>query len=167
MSHRPCCWRGLLTCVALAATHGAAVPAIAQSVLSTNLTATTTDVETVAGSDWLTASFGTGTSAMVLDSATLKLASIVTGSAALSLYTDGGLQPGTFVGTLTSPSSYSTTLANTTFTSGSLMLAANTTYWLVLSATTGSFDWAWTTDNSGTGIGFQHVWGESEDAGDT
>jgi hypothetical protein len=167
MSHRPRCWHGLLTCVALAAVHGAAMPAIAQTVLSTNLTATTTDVETVTGTDWLTASFGTGTSAMLLDSATLKLASTVTGSATLRLYTDGGLQPGTLVGTLTSPTSYSTTLADTTFTSGSLMLAANTTYWLVLSATSGSFDWAWTTDNTGTGVGFQHVWGESEDAGET
>src|SRR5439155_4978154 len=69
------------------------------------------------------------------------------------------------VGTLTSPASYSTSLAQTTFTAGSLSLAANSTYWVVLQANSGEFDWAWTSDNTGSGVGFQDTYGESPDAG--
>jgi hypothetical protein len=48
-----------------------------------------------------------------------------------------------------------------------LTLSANSTYWIVLKALSGEFDWAWTADNSGTGTGFQGTWGISTDAGGT
>src|SRR5205807_3337578 len=82
-------------------------------------------------------------------------------------YSDGNLEPGSSLGTLISPSSYSSSLATTTFSTSGMTLSPNSTYWLVLSANSGEFDWAWTSDNTGSGIGFQHTWGESDDAGAT
>ena len=71
------------------------------------------------------------------------------------------------MGVLTSPTSYSSTLANTTFTASDINLAANSTYWVVLEAQSGEFDWSWIASNTGTGIGFQNTWGNSNDAGAT
>ena len=48
-----------------------------------------------------------------------------------------------------------------------ISLAADTTYWVVLNAPTGSFDWGWTADNTGNGVGFQVAWSQSDDAGGT
>src|SRR5262245_6098930 len=84
------------------------VPAV---ILSDNLAKTTTNIEAVAGNRWVTSSFGTGTSAHTLTSITLKLANPVSGSASLMLYSDGSLEPGNLLATLTSPTSYSSTLA--------------------------------------------------------
>jgi hypothetical protein len=67
-----------------------------------------------------------------------------------------------------SPATYSAYLSDTVFgSSGSISLASNSTYWLVLTALSGSFDWAWTNDNTGTGAGFQDTWGISSDTGNT
>jgi hypothetical protein len=57
------------------------------------------------------------------------------------------------------------TLSPTVFTASGLNVAANSTYWIVLRALTGTFDWAWTLDNAGTGQGFQHTWAISSDGG--
>jgi hypothetical protein len=165
MNIRAGCKRRALPLALFAVALGAAATVHAATVLSSNLTATTSDVEAATSTRWLATSFGSSTSAMVLDSATLLLANPLASSATLSLYSDGGLQPGTLLATLASPVSYSATLASTTFTSGSALLAANTTYWLVLQTTSSSINWAWTSDNAGTGVGFQHSWGESDDAG--
>jgi hypothetical protein len=146
----------------------AAAPAVqGQVILSNNLSATTAGTETASGTTWLTASFGTGSTSYTLNSVTLLLANTTAGQASLSLYSDGTLEPGTALGTLTAPASYSGALANTTFAASGLTLAANTTYWVVLRATSGAIDWAWTSDNTGTGVGFQHTWGSSDDAGST
>lgn len=134
-------------------------------ILSDNLSNTTAGTETATGLTWLTASFGTGASASNLDSITLLLANSVAGQAMLSIYTDGGLQPGSLVGSLLSPAGYSTTLTEITFTASGLSLSTNSIYWVVLSAASGQFDWAYTTDNAGSGVGFQHTWGISDDAG--
>lgn len=135
--------------------------------ISSNLSNVTTGVEAASGSAWLTASFGTGSSSSNLSSVTLLLSNPTTGVAEVDLYSNSLLQPGSLVGTLTSPGSYSTSLSNTTFSSNGLALSANSTYWIVLKALSGEFDWAWTTDSSGTGVGFQGVWGISTDAGST
>jgi hypothetical protein len=95
------------------------------------------------------------------------LSNTVSGTATLALYSDSGLEPDTLVGTLTSPASYSTTLASTTFTTSGITLTANTNYWLVLKANGGTFNWAWTSDNTGTGVGFQHTYGETDNSGGT
>ena len=134
-------------------------------VLSNNLSTASGGTEAATGSTWLAASFATDASAYTLDSVTLSLANSVSGSAQLSLYSDGTLEPGSLIGTLTSPASYSSSLASTVFTSGSLSLTASTTYWVVLKATTGQFDWSWAAADTGSGVGFQTSWAYSDDAG--
>ncbi len=71
----------------------------------------------------------------------LKITSLVRVRAAKRFV---GAQPGTLVGNLNSPSSYSATLAATNFSTSGLSLAANTQYWVVLNANSGAFDWSWT-----------------------
>jgi hypothetical protein len=91
-----------------------------------------------------------------------------TGAAQVSIFSNASGQPGSSVGTLTSPSTIGA-LGNYTFTpSGALSLATNSTYWVVLEALSGTtLGWAWTQDNTGTGVGFQHTWAQSTDAGIT
>lgn len=133
--------------------------------ISSNLSNVTAGTEAASGNTWLTASFGTGSSDSSLSSLTLLLSNPATGVAEVDLYSNSLLQPGSLVGTLTSPGSYSTSLSNTTFSSSGLALSPNSTYWIVLKALSGEFDWAWTTDSSGSGVGFQGTWGISTDAG--
>ena len=116
-------------------------------------------VETVSGDRWLAAIFTTDSSTATSLTATLALAQSATGVAQLDLYTDGGLQPGAFVARFTSPLPYSATLAETDFTLTGVSLTANTNYWLVLSAPSGSFDWAWTSD-----FDVLQGWADSPDA---
>src|SRR5947209_225452 len=82
-------------------------------VLSDNLSNSTTGTEAATGTHWLTSSFATDSSSHSLTSITLRLSNPISGTATLALYSNGGLQPGSLVGTLTSPASYSSTLANT------------------------------------------------------
>jgi hypothetical protein len=135
--------------------------------ISSNLSNATAGTETASGSTWLTASFGTDSSSSSLSNVTLLLSNPSAGIAEVDLYSNSLLQPGSLVGTLNSPGSYSSELSNTTFSSSGLALSANSTYWIVLKALSGEFDWAWTTDSSGTGTGFQGTWGISTDAGST
>src|SRR6185369_1190291 len=67
----------------------------------------------------------------------------------------------------TAPAAYSSTAAATIFTTSGISLSANSTYWIVLQAGSGKFDWSWTADTSGDGAGFQRTWGQSLDAGAT
>jgi hypothetical protein len=147
----------------------ALLPAAAEAdvILSGNLSGATGGTEAASGDTWLTAGFGTDASTYKLTAVTLLLSNPTTGKAELDIYDDGGLQPGSLVGTLDSPSSYSSGLTATTFTTSGINLSANSNYWVVLKATSGEFDWAWTTDNTGTGAGFQGTWGNSSDAGST
>jgi hypothetical protein len=135
--------------------------------LSSNLTNTSSGTESATGSTWLTASFGTGSSAATLDTISLLLASSSVGMAEVDLYSDGLLAPGSLVAQLTAPPTYSSTLANTNFTATGVTLSADTTYWIVLKALSGAFNWSWTNDNAGTGTGYQGVWGASTDNGST
>jgi len=144
-----------------------AIPVRAATILSDNLSAASSGTESASGSTWITGSFGTDASQYLLDSFTLLLANSSTGTAEVDIYDDGGLQPGSLIGILMPPAVYSTTLAPTTFSGNSILLSANSTYWVVLKATSGQFDWSWTTDNTGTGVGFQNTWGSSDDAGAT
>ncbi len=137
-------------------------------VLSDNITGVANGgTEAATGSSWLAASFGTGDATYQLDSVTLLLANPIAGAAVVDIYTDGGQQPGSLVGTLTSPSSYLGPLVETTFTAGGITLSADTTYWAVLHATSGEFDWGWASGDSGTGVGFQDTWSSSGDGGNS
>jgi hypothetical protein len=137
-------------------------------VVSDNITGVATGgTEAVTGSTWLAASFATGDAAYQLDSVTLLLDNSVAGAAVVAIYSDGGQQPGSLVGTLNSPSSYLGPLVETTFTASGITLSADSTYWAVLYAPSGQFDWAWASSDSGTGAGFTDTWASSTDAGNS
>lgn len=134
-------------------------------VLSDNLENISGGTESATPERWLTASFRTDGTPVPLRSITLLLANTVSGTAALDLYSDGGLEPGEPLTTLTPPASYSPTLADATFHASGVGLAANTTYWAVLRPIGGTFEWSWTASNSGEGAGFLHTWGPGEQSG--
>ena len=136
------------------------------TTLSDNTTAASGGTESAIGSGWLAAAFDTGSAAVTLSSVTLPIAMTTAGSLSVSVYSDAGLQPGSLVGALTSPSSYATSLTAATFT-GSVSLSASTTYWVVVRATSGAFTWSWTDDNAGTGTGYTGEWASTADAGST
>ncbi|MEZ5398639.1 MAG: BACON domain-containing protein [Bryobacteraceae bacterium] len=134
--------------------------------LSDNLSAAAGGAEVASGSRILAAKF-LAPAAASLTAVTLPLANTVTGVAAVSIYSESGLHPGTLAGPLSSPASYSPTAAATTFTSSGIALTAGATYYIVLQATSGTFEWSWTASNTGAGSGFQPVWGVSADGGST
>ncbi len=140
------------------------LPACADT-LSDNLSSTTYYTEVVSGNTWIAAGFATGHSSYVLKTAILLLSGPSSGQAELDLYSSSGSQPGSRLGALTSPGSYSSEPSGTTFTSADLLLSPNTSYWVVLKGLTGDFEWGYTDTNAGSGVGFQHNWGESTDVG--
>jgi hypothetical protein len=137
------------------------------TILSDNLGNAITGTEAVGGTRFVDASFGTDASSYSLSSVTLLMQEVTPGNAVLQIYTDSGFQPGLLVGTMTSPASYTSVLGNNLFTSPGIALAPNSTYWAVLEAPTGQYNWAWTSDDTGSGVGLQHTWGFSTDAGAT
>lgn len=149
----------------------AAVPLLTREAsadtLSNNLNAVTNYTELISGSSWTASSFATGNSSYVLSSATLLMMSDAPGPVSLSLYSDSSMKPGSLLGTLGAPASFSSgTLTPTVFGGNSLTLAPGTNYWLVLNASgAGSYEWAYAADNTGTGIGFTHRWASSVDSG--
>lgn len=134
-------------------------------VLSDNIAKVTSGVENSTPTRWLTTSFSTNGSTYYLTTVTLLLANTTFGAANVYLYGDGGLEPGSLLATLTSPASYSPTPAPTTSAAPGTPLLPNTTYWIVFVPASGVFDWAWTSDNTGDGVGFTHTWGSTDDAG--
>lgn len=167
MSNLRCCKQSSIAIFAVLTFISSTPNRARADILSDNLSNTSAGTLSATSGSWFATSFGTGASAYKLIDVSLLLAETSPGTAELDIYTDGGLQPGTFVGALTSPSSYSSALAETTFTAHGVTLSANSTYWAVLRAGSGQFDWSWTADNTGKGIGFQDTWGESDDAGTT
>ena len=133
--------------------------------LSDNLSSGSSGTQFALGNTALAASFTTP-AATTLSSVTIPLEQASAGTAALSIYSDNGSeQPGTLLGTLTSPTTFATTLAETTFNSThGITLAANARYWVVLRAT-GDFNWSFTTGTSGTGSGYEGLWAYSSDGG--
>jgi hypothetical protein len=140
--------------------------AVAGIVLSENLSGANAGTEAASGVNWLASSFGTDSSSYTLNSVTLLLQNSVAGTAEVDIFSDGGEQPGSLVGILTSPAGYTSGfLSNTTFTASGITLRANSTYWVVLRASSGEFDWGWTADDTGNGVGFQDTWSNSFDSG--
>ncbi|WZO99995.1 PEP-CTERM sorting domain-containing protein [Isosphaeraceae bacterium EP7] len=157
----------MLAALAMVGSFYAPGSARADFVLSGNLDAPTGGQETAAGDTWITSSFGGGSSATALSSITLLLSSADAGVAALAIYSDSGLQPGDLIGTLIQDGSFSTALSAVTFSASGIVLSADTTYWVVLKATSGSVGWAWASNNAGSGEGFQSTFGSTDDAGGT
>jgi hypothetical protein len=136
--------------------------ASAATDLSSNLSAASGGSEAASGVRWLTAGFATDATNTTLTSVTLKLSGAAGSAAQIDVYTDGGIEPGTLVGTLGSAATIPTTLGDVTV-SGGLTLQASQSYWLVLKPLIGTVNWSWTTANTGTGAGFTHTWGWADD----
>ena len=149
-----------------------ASPALASVILSDN-TAEPPESFFLIRSDLRSASagFGTDTRAYTLDSVSLLLRDATINGDALfdvSLYSSAGEglgQPGTLVGTLAGPADIPTTVSLVRFDGNDLLLAPDSTYWVVLTALEGTTEWWWTRSNSGLGVGFQGTWGSSTDGG--
>ena len=139
--------------------------AVTASDLSDNLSNSGNGTQFALGSTELAADFTTST-ATTLSSVTIPLEESGTGTATLSIYSDNGSeQPGTLIGTLTSPATFSTALTPTTFTStNGISLAAGARYWVVLHATS-DFNWSFTTNTSGNGTGYEGLWSYSSNDG--
>ena len=133
--------------------------------LTDNLSKSTEDTEFVGGDTWIAAPFSTDNANYQISSASLLLSTPEPSTAKLDLYSESSAQPGLLLSTLTSPASFPNVASPVTFTGSSYILSSNSTYWLVLQAPTGSFDWSWTSDNTGVGVGFLAQWAASDDAG--
>jgi hypothetical protein len=133
-------WRvegAVLGAVLLLAAHTTPASAV---VLYDNLSKDTAGAEPVSDTRWVAASFATDGDYQ-LQSATLLLQMTSSGQAELDLYSDvpvdptdptQGDMPGSLLATLTSPGSYSSSLASTTFGTNTNVLLNLGTYWLVL-----------------------------------
>jgi hypothetical protein len=134
--------------------------------LSNNLNQVTDDRDPITADIWSAAGFSTPSSAHTLTSVTLLMNQYDPGSAQLALFSDSGNNsPGSLLGILGGPSSYTSDLSPTLFNGNGLSLAPSTNYWLVLSALTGGFEWAFSATNNGSGPGFNHLWSSSFDGG--
>ena len=132
--------------------------------LAGNLEAASAGAETATSTRSLSARFETDLSAHELTSVTLQLAADSPSAiATLAVYSDAGLEPGDIVATLASPGSFSTTSAETTFSASGVTLDPSTSYWVVLTPASGAFDWSWTTDNTGSGVGYSTQWGSEDE----
>jgi hypothetical protein len=75
------------------------------------------------------------------------------GSFTVSLLNDSSLHPGSTIATDTFDDSIlSTSLSTISAPSSSVALAANTSYWIELSTSTGSLEWSYTGVNNGIGV---------------
>jgi hypothetical protein len=118
-----------------------------------------------AGGYWIGSILSTDGHSYALDTVTLLIKQAAAGNAQVEIYTnivdplDGLCKPGALVGTLTPPASYTPDFAHNTFTASDILLDPNSTYWVVLKALSGEFQWQWTTVNTGSGVGFSPYWG--------
>jgi hypothetical protein len=127
-----------------------AQPAAAQQVLVSNFGAGNGGGDSMSPSSPLAGAFTTGSSGATLDSVTFKLYALSATGFTVGLYADNAGVPGTQLETLSGPSTLSSPI-NYTYTSAGYTLAANATYWLVLSTTSGSPVWQLSADTSETG----------------
>jgi hypothetical protein len=137
------------------------------ATLTDNLSNTTDSSEFVGDNTWIAAAFSTDNASYRISSAALLLSSPGSSTARLDLYSTSSGEPAQLLSTLTSPGFFSTAPSVVIFTGSSYILSPNSMYWLVLKATSGEFDWSWTLDNTGTGLGFLARWAASDDAGAT
>jgi hypothetical protein len=135
------------------------------TTLSDNLSLQNYYSDPSSDTSWLAANFQTDGQSYQLADVTLLLANVAPGTAEVDLYSGVNGQPGSLIRVLSDPASYSSVLANTVFWGDQLLLSPDSSYWIVLKSLSGEFDWGYTASNSGTGVGFTHLWGSSDDAG--
>ncbi|HEX5010432.1 MAG TPA: choice-of-anchor R domain-containing protein [Planctomycetota bacterium] len=138
------------------------------SVLSDNLDQLPLGPEVATVTEWLTASFATDAKSYDLTTVVLRVGSSAASDAVVDIYSSVGTgagEPGVLVGTLTY-SGMSGSLP--VFAAQGIVLDPSTTYWVVVREKPGggsSIFWTWTPSDAGTGVGFQHTWGFSDDSG--
>jgi hypothetical protein len=122
---------------------------------------------------WAANSFSTGGSSSTLTDVILSLEGVsTTGSLSVSIYSDSSNAPGSnlvTLGTIQDSALSTSSFTQQTVNGGNFALAANTTYFIVLSGSTaGSFDadWEKASGGSGTGVTGQE-WGTTSNSGTT
>ena len=131
------------------------------TILYDNLSAPINAGDTVAGFGPLADSFSTGGTSITLTDVKVNLETGVNDpSATVSLLGDNSTSPGSLI----------STLGNVNVSGGptvcdlsglSLSLAANTRYWIEVSATDSSILWPWSTDTSGIGVPSEYFYNSS------
>ncbi len=108
---------------------------------------------TAGGSDganngtWLANQFNTDASIYSLDSVTLSFSGSPSGSIAVDVYDDASTEPGTLLGTLLNPGSWSSGSNTFTPAGGFPSLAASSSFWVVLRGDgVGAANWSYTGD---------------------
>lgn len=136
------------------------------TVLSSNLDQPVSYTELIDPTTSVAAGFGTGNYSSTLLNVQLLIQLDGPVTPMVWLYTDQAGAPGTAVGSLAlaQPPSGSG-LATALFSGQNLALAPNSTYWIVGQSSSGTWEWAYTDSNQGTGPGFQHTWGVSLNGG--
>ena len=142
---------GILTCLTLISHEAKAV------IVYDNLSATTVAAGAVFGSIQQAQRIAPLSASHTLTSITLLMSGSSTG-ARLALFSGDESTPSTEVGVLLSPESITSARGENTFTTPGLTLDAGVNYWVVLSADSGGFDWAYTDSLTGLGEGYASNW---------
>lgn len=129
------------------------------TTLYDNLSAGSSGTDAASSVGPLYDSFSTGSSALFFDSLNLLLNASSPGDGGtftVSLLSDNSTSPGSLIGSSNPEldSSLSTSLGVVSLTP-SILLAANSRYWIELSST-GSVNWSWSTDISGVGVAAEY-----------
>jgi hypothetical protein len=115
--------------------------------------------QSASGNGLLAASFTTPSGVISLNQVVLIMSAFNGGIPSVQLWSDVAGQPGTALAEFTRTSVLSSTLSPTTFAiPGGRALSADTKYWIVLAADTGSFQWSNSNTNAGSGSGFTGEW---------
>lgn len=134
-------------------------------ILFDNLGAGGGVVAAVDATNWEAQQFSTGSNGGFLTQASLSVLQLVAGSSIVDIYTSVANEPGTWLGTLTTVGTYSSTSPSVQVYSGAIALTANSAYYAVLKAPAGIYGWNFTNSNSGFGIGFSTRYAETGDSG--
>jgi hypothetical protein len=135
--------------------------------ISDNTPAGSLGSQSVSGNGLLAASFATPSgNPITLNQLVLIMSSSAfnNGIPSVGLWSDNGGQPGSPLASFTPTSTIPATIGPATFAiPGGRLLAPNTKYWVVLSADTGSFQWANANSSAGSGSGFTGEWANTFD----
>lgn len=151
------------------------IPGVANALtLSDNLTITPYVYDTVSfdAGYAIGNAFKTDSSAYLLNSVELKAyqaSDAFPAAVLMEIYSNTGGIPGSYVGTMNSPLSFSSTEGATAiFTpSAPINLIANSSYLVVVKPLANDLNWAYTYNLTGSGVGFQAGWAASYDFGAT
>lgn len=133
-----------------------------------NLKASSFGAEQISGSNWFTAGFRTDSSGYVLSSVTALIEQDMPGTLNLALYANTTMQPPNQLGNLAVPAILPSFFGRVTFSGNHLMLAPNTTYWIVMGTpVSSSYEWAFEDAKAASGVGFYSSWGMSQNSGNS